>query len=92
MEMPVLDSGSDTWAPSGVAFAGRELLVAALGKRGLYVFDEEARALKLVFSSGDRLRDVTPVGRDIYVITTNRSPRAQGPSKGDRLLRLSPKR
>jgi glucose/arabinose dehydrogenase len=92
MEMPVLDSGSDTWAPSGVAFAGRELLVAALGKRGLYVFDEEARALKLVFSSGDRLRDVMPLGRDIYVITTNRSPRAQGPSKGDRLLRLSPKR
>ena len=92
MEPPVVDSGSDTWAPSGAAFAGRELLVAALGKRGLYVFDEEARALKLVFTSGDRLRHVMPVERELYVITTNRSPRAQGPSKGDRLLRLSPKR
>jgi len=91
MEPPWLHSGSDTWAPSGIAFAGPELLVAALGKRGLYVVDEAAGALKPVFSSGDRLRDVMPVGRTLYVITTNRSPRAQGPSP-DRLLRLSPRR
>ena len=91
MEAPVLHSGNDTWAPSGVAFAGAELLVTALAARGLYAFDPEAGALKLVFTSGDRLRDVMPVGRDLYLITTNRSPRAQGPSS-DRLLRLSPKR
>ena len=91
MEPPLLHSGNDTWAPSGIAFAGTELLVTALAARGLYVFDEAAGALKPVFTSGDRLRDVMPVGPDLYVITTNRSPRAQGPSK-DRLLRLSPKR
>jgi glucose/arabinose dehydrogenase len=92
METPLLQSGSDTWAPSGIAFAGPELLVAALASRGLYAFDEAAGTLRLVFTSGDRLRDVMPVGRDLYVITTNRSPRAQGPSQGDRLLRLSPGR
>jgi glucose/arabinose dehydrogenase len=91
MEPPLLQSGSATWAPSGIAFAGTELLVAALAGRGLYAFDEAAGALKLVFASGDRLRDVLPAGRDLYVITTNRSPRARGPSEGDRLLRLSPK-
>ncbi len=85
----MLQSGNDTWAPSGIAFAGKELLVTALVGRGLYVFDEASGALKLVFTSNDRLRDVMPVGRDLYVITTNRSPRAQGPSE-DRLLRLSP--
>ncbi len=90
MEPPVLHSGSDTWAPSGAAFAGGELLVTSLAARGLYAFDAAAGALKPVFSSGDGLRDVMPVGSDIYVITTNRSPRAQGPSQ-DRLLRLSPK-
>jgi len=90
MEAPLLHSGSDTWAPSVIAFAGPELLVAALGKRALCVFDESARAFKPIFTSGDRLRDVMPVGRTLYVITTNRSPRAQGPSQ-DRLLRLSPK-
>lgn len=90
METALLHSGDETWAPSGAAFAGPELLVAALGARGLYVFDEAAGALKLVFTSGDRLRDVQPVGQDLYVITTNRSPRANGPSD-DRLLRLSHK-
>jgi glucose/arabinose dehydrogenase len=89
MDSPLLHSGDATWAPSGIAFAGTELLVAALAGRGLYAFDGEARALKPVFTSGDRLRDVLPVGRDLYVITTNRSPRARGPSEGDRLLRLS---
>jgi glucose/arabinose dehydrogenase len=91
MDPPLLHSGSSTWAPSGIAFAGTELLVAALAGRGLYAFDEAAGTLKPVFTSGDRLRDVLPVGRDLYVITTNRSPRARGPAEGDRLLRLSPK-
>ena len=88
MEAPVLQSRSDTWAPSGIAFAGRELLVTALRGRGLYVMNEAAGSLELVFSSEDRFRDVLPVGNDLYVITSNRSPRAQGPSK-DRLLRLT---
>ena len=92
MEAPVLHSGNNTWAPSGAAFAGTELLIAALGARGVYAFDPASAVLKLVFTSGDRLRHVLPDGRDLYVITTNRSPRAQGPSKDDRLLRLSPKR
>jgi glucose/arabinose dehydrogenase len=88
MERPLLHSGNDTWAPSGIAFAGNELLVSALVGKGLYVFDEDAESLKPIFTSGDRLRDVLPVGQDIYVITTNRSPRAQGPSN-DRLLKLT---
>jgi glucose/arabinose dehydrogenase len=92
MEAPVVQSGNHTWAPSGIAFAGTELFLTALRGRGLYVFNEPARALQLVFTSGDRFRDVLPVGEDLYLITTNRSPRAQGPSTDDRLLRLSPKR
>ena len=37
--LPVLHSGSDTWAPSGTTFADNKLLVAALAKRGLYALD-----------------------------------------------------
>ena len=88
MVAPVVHSGSDTWAPSGAAFSGNELLVAALAARALYAFDPRTGSLRPVFSSGDRLRQVLAKGRDLHVITTNRSPRAQGPSK-DRLLRLS---
>ncbi|MEB3081546.1 sorbosone dehydrogenase family protein [Pseudomonas aeruginosa] len=90
MEPAWLDSGRSTWAPSGASFAGDELLIAALGMRGLYVVDEAAGTLREVFSSGDRIRDLLPDGRDLYLISTNRSPRAEGPSR-DRLLRLSPR-
>jgi len=91
MEPAWIESGRSTWAPAGAAFAGNELLVAALGSRELLVVDEGSRTLTRVFSSGDRIRDVLPAGRDLYVITTNRSPRGEGPSR-DRLLRLSPAR
>lgn len=89
MEPAWLESGRSTWAPAGIAFVGKELLVAALGARGLFVADESAKTLKPLFSSGDRVRGVLPVGRELYVFTTNRSPRGEGPSK-DRLLRLLP--
>ncbi len=89
MEAPFLHSGGTTWAPSGVAFAGNELLVTALQGRGLYVLDRTNRRLEPVLATGERYRHVLPVGNDLYVITTNRSPRGQGPSR-DRLLRLSP--
>jgi glucose/arabinose dehydrogenase len=89
MQTPMLHSGNETWASSGIAFSGKQLLVTALRGRGLYAFDNAAGTLKLVFTSEDRFRDVLLVGDDLYVITTNRSPRLQGPSKGDRPLRLS---
>ncbi|PZR89306.1 MAG: dehydrogenase [Stutzerimonas stutzeri] len=89
METPFIHSGGSTWAQSGIAFAGNELLVSALQGRGLYVLDREGRTLSPVFDTGERYRHVLPVGTDLYVITTNRSPRGSGPSD-DRLLRLSP--
>lgn len=89
---PLIQSGRDTWAPSGIAFAGGSLYVTALRSQALFRFDEAAATMTRVFRSGDRLRDVLPVGDALYVITTNRSPRSSGPSQGDRLLRLTPRR
>ena len=66
MEPAWIESGRSTWAPAGAAFAGNELLVAALGSRELLVVDEGARMLKRVFSSGDRIRGVLPVGRVFF--------------------------
>ncbi len=88
MQAPFVQSGSQTWAPSGIAFAGNDLLVTALSSRGLHVLNPAARTLNLIFSSGDRLRMVMPARDHLLVITTNRSPRAEGPSR-DRLLKLS---
>ena len=91
METPLLSSGRTTWAPSGVAFAGDRLLVAALRGEGLYALDDETGELDLVFTSNERIRQVLPEGETLYIITTNRSPRREGISD-DRLLRLSPSR
>jgi glucose/arabinose dehydrogenase len=88
MKAAWLNSGSQTWAPSGATFVGDNLLVVALAPKGLYVFDKKQKNLRQIFSSGDRLRDVLTVGNAIYVITTNRSPRADGPS-ADKLLKLT---
>ncbi|MDK1388532.1 sorbosone dehydrogenase family protein [Sinorhizobium sp. 8-89] len=90
METAHLHSGNDTWAPSGITFRGDELLVATLVGRGIYVLDERANDLKPIYASGDRFRDVLSIGDDIYAITTNRSPRGEGPSD-DHLIKLSPK-
>lgn len=91
METAYLNSGSDTWAPSGIAFRGDELLVATLVGEGVYVLNEQADNLKPIFASGERFRDVLSIGSDLYAITTNRSPRGDGPSD-DHLIKLSPKR
>ncbi|EMS97421.1 hypothetical protein H009_11956 [Agrobacterium tumefaciens str. Cherry 2E-2-2] len=90
MQTAYLHSGNETWAPSGLAFRGEELLVATLVGHGIYVLDPQANELKPIYTSGDRYRDVLSIGNDIYAITTNRSPRAEGPSD-DHLIKLSPK-
>ncbi len=88
----VSDSGTRTWAPSGVAFFDGKLLVAALADRSLQAFDPGNGTMQLVFRSGDRLRAVLPVGDTLYVITTNTSPRASRLAGPDRLLKLTRKR
>lgn len=89
MEPPFAHSASTTWAPSGIAFARDELLVTALRGQELLVMDRKGRSLIPVADTDERYRQVLPVGDAIYVITTNRSPRGDGPSQ-DRLLRLTP--
>lgn len=89
---PVLHSGGRTWAPSGAAFVGRQLMIAALADRSLLAFDPASGTLQKVYGGGDRLRALLPVGDAVYVITTNTSPRASRPGGPDKLLKLIPSR
>ena len=86
---PLLDSGATAWAPSGAAFFEGRLLMAMLAGRSLQAFDPQRGTMQPLFSSGDRLRAVLPVGEALYVITTNTSPRASRPAGPDRLLKLT---
>lgn len=85
---PLAHSGNSTWAPSGIAVAEDQLLMAALGGRGIEIFSTRTGEKISGIDVGERIRDVAVVDGAIYAITTNRSPRGSGPSS-DRLLRLS---
>lgn len=91
MLAPLIYSTGSSWGPSGIAFAGDELVVAALPAQILYVMDESAGTLQPLFSSGERARAVLPYQDGIYVTSTNTSPRASGQSDiADRLLWIRP--
>ena len=94
MEKPVLHSGDDTWAPSGLAFFEGSLYFTGLRGQTLYkaVFSGEKVELKryLVRDFG-RLRDVV-VGPDkfLYVFTSNRDGRGVPAAGDDLLIRVDP--
>ena len=93
---PIIESGGDTWAPSGIAFHGNDLFVAGLrGRRLLRVtFRPDLSVVgvtTLLARAYGRLRDVV-VGPDgqLYVTTSNRDGRGSPAPDDDRILRLTP--
>lgn len=90
MVTPLVHSGNDTWAPSGITYFEDYLFITGLRGQSLYVYNEESGFLDEVFSSGERLRNVYPYNGDLYVITTNISPRSGNPEAADRVFRITP--
>jgi glucose/arabinose dehydrogenase len=93
---PLLESGSDTWAPSGIAALGSDLFVAGLRGRRLLRIRLRAEASvagveALLAGTYGRLRDVV-VGPDgaLYVTTSNRDGRGSPTPDDDRILRVIP--
>jgi glucose/arabinose dehydrogenase/Zn-dependent protease with chaperone function len=94
---PAIESGSDTWAPSGIAFLGDDLFVAALrGRRLLRMtfapdLSRAVRMTALLEGTHGRLRDVV-VGPDgaLYITTSNRDGRWLPGLADDRILRVTP--
>ena len=88
MTSPLAHSGRSTWAPSGLAWDGDTLLLAAM-RSGAVLAVAPDGTVSTAFDAGERIRDVLVVDETVWAITTNRSPRRDGPSS-DRLLRLKP--
>lgn len=92
---PALESGDDTWAPSGIAILGETLYVAALrGQRLLTIAIAGGRVgevTALFRGEYGRLRDVV-VGPDgaLWVATNNRDGRGSPRAGDDRILRVAP--
>lgn len=98
---PLLESGNDTWAPSGLEYYSDDtlpeewrskLLFTGLRSQTLWRLDPTSLELQGLYS-GDygRLRDVRtgPAG-NVYVLTSNLDGRGQPVDNDDRILRISP--
>ena len=84
---PLAHSGGRTWAPSGLAWDGDRLLLASLPS-GAVLSVSTAGDVGTAHDPGERIRDVLVTEDGLWAITTNRSPRREGPSR-DRLIRFT---
>ena len=92
---PALESGDETWAPSGIAVLHGALYVAALrGQRLLKIALADGQVggvTALLTTEYGRLRDVV-AGPDgaLWVATSNRDGRGSPRAGDDRILRVTP--
>lgn len=94
MVAPVLNSGSETWAPGGAAYSDGSVYFTGLRGRGLYkakISGNSADLTKHFDGEFGRLRDVI-VGPDgmLYVATSNRDGRGSPADQDDMILRVNP--
>jgi len=96
MVSPMVHSGQETWAPSGMAFREGSLFFAGLRGQTLFqaVIEDGTVTLKkhLVRDFG-RLRDVV-AGPDgmLYILTNNRDGRGVPTDEDDQLIRINPEK
>jgi glucose/arabinose dehydrogenase len=97
---PLLHSGSDTWAPSGLAYFDSALYFGGLRGQALYRVPlamqpsrrDPVLGLETWFKKQfGRLRDVV-LGPDLYlyVTTSNRDGRGTPDAEDDKVLRINP--
>lgn len=94
MISPVIHSGGDTWAPSGLAFFDGSLYFAGLRGQSLYqvpLHNPQSTPQRYLQQSFGRLREVV-VGPDgfLYILTSNRDGRGVATSGDDQLIRINP--
>lgn len=94
MQSPIMQSGSDTWAPSGIAFLNGSLFFGGLRGQSLFevrLKDGDISLYRHLDGQFGRLRDVA-IGPDgyLYVTTSNRDGRGLPLPGDDRILKISP--
>lgn len=96
METPIINSGSDTWAPSGAAYLKGSIFFGGLRGQALYqaVINGNSVAVK-EFLKGEvgRVREVV-VGPDnlLYITTNNRDGRGIPDDDDDEIIRVNPQK
>ncbi|GAA5343893.1 glucose/arabinose dehydrogenase [Planifilum fimeticola] len=88
MESPLFHSGSDTWAPSGLAVSGEKVYVACLRGEQVRVFDLKRRTSEAFLEDLGRIRDVAIRDGYLYLLTNNTDGRGDPRQGDDKLLRV----
>ncbi|OGE31464.1 hypothetical protein A3C59_02380 [Candidatus Daviesbacteria bacterium RIFCSPHIGHO2_02_FULL_36_13] len=89
---PILQSGSETWAPAGLAFLNGSLYFGGLRGTALFQYNIEAKEFKIYFKGEfGRIRDVV-LGLDnmLYITTSNRDGRGVVNSGDDKIIKVDP--
>ncbi|GAF19907.1 hypothetical protein JCM19046_4599 [Bacillus sp. JCM 19046] len=87
METPIIHSGNDTWAPSGIAVHNDQLYIAGLRGEAVFQFNPANEGgLNTVIEDYGRVRDVTVVANSLYFITNNTDGRGVPSDTDDRLI------
>ena len=105
LQNPILHTGDDTWAPSGIEFYSEDKIpqwtgkffVAALRGNHLHMIDFDMKNNKVISNEKlfqdefGRLRDVA-TGPDgyLYILTSNQDGRGNPENNDDRILRIVP--
>ncbi|WP_245835661.1 PQQ-dependent sugar dehydrogenase [Virgibacillus ndiopensis] len=88
METPVVHSGENTWAPSGMTYLDGDFYFASLRGEGLRKFNPNTNTVELIVDNVGRVRDTLATGKGIYIITNNTDGRGSPTDNDDRLLFL----
>jgi glucose/arabinose dehydrogenase len=88
MESPLFHSGTDTWAPSGMAYHKGVLYVAALRGEAVKAFNLNKEEESNVFKGAGRIRDVFIDGKYLYFVSNNTDGRGNPDKEDDKLYRI----
>ncbi|MFB4168082.1 PQQ-dependent sugar dehydrogenase [Virgibacillus sp. JSM 102003] len=88
MESPIIHSGENTWAPSGMTYHNGFFYFASLRGEGLRRFDPANKTQELIVSNVGRVRDAFATNEGIYFLTNNTDGRGDPAANDDRLLFL----
>lgn len=86
MISPIVQSGEDTWAPSGMTYLRGQFFFASLKGEGLRRFDPKREKVDLIISNLGRVRDAHATKDGIYIITNNTDGRGDPSEDDDRLI------
>lgn len=94
MEIPILNSSSDTWAPSGTAYLNHSIFFTGLRGQALYeavIQDTHVTLKEHLKGEVGRIREVI-VGPDklLYITTSNRDGRGIPDGTDDKIIRVNP--